>query len=142
MKWIFSLYKLTIISNTEVGWNLKIQDRFFCQEHTFNSNKFEWIFLVWWYCLKENLHLLWYVFFNTGIYSAEAMKNYKSLEAYRFFISGWVGTVTFLQTVSLHYIFKANVKPSFRVNNTPHHPWVAVNEDGQVLAGHCDCMAG
>ncbi|KAL3888060.1 hypothetical protein ACJMK2_000442 [Sinanodonta woodiana] len=60
-----------------------------------------------------------------GVYTRETMKNYKSLEAHNFLLSGW-----------------ADVKPSWRVTEEPHHPWVAVTNEGRVIAAHCDCMAG
>ncbi|XP_077868344.1 uncharacterized protein LOC100366870 [Saccoglossus kowalevskii] len=46
------------------------------------------------------------------VYSSAAMENFKSLEAYKFFVSGWVQTIYHLQTTSDNLIFKADVKPS------------------------------
>ncbi|CAM1297977.1 Uncharacterised protein g1989 [Pycnogonum litorale] len=72
------------------------------------------------------------------------MKNWKSLEAYQHL--DWVGTVLMLKCFMVKTkaaIFKADVRPSQRVNETPHHPWVAVDENETiVIAAHCDCMAG
>ena len=76
-----------------------------------------------------------------GVFSGEAMDNFRSLEAYKFFVSGWVQTV-FHMRLSGNIVFKADVKPSYRVNDEPHHPWVALKTSGQVIAAHCDCMAG
>ena len=72
------------------------------------------------------------------------MKNYKSLDATRFFLSGWVQTVFCIQPEGLSDIFilKADVKPSYKVNDPPHCPWVAAQKDGGVVAAHCDCKAG
>ena len=71
------------------------------------------------------------------------MKNYRSLEAYNFFVSGFVGTIVHMSTdLSGVLVFRADCKPSFRVTADPHHPWVSIRADGQVIAGHCDCMAG
>ena len=78
----------------------------------------------------------------TGVYSKEAMQNYKSLEAYKFFISGWVQTVVHIKLPSGDFLFRADVRPSYRVNDDPHHPWVAISRSSMVLAGHCDCKAG
>ena len=39
-------------------------------------------------------------------------------------------------------MFKADVKPSMRVNDVAHLSWIAVRGNGVVLAGHCDCLAG
>ena len=69
------------------------------------------------------------------------MENYRSLEAYKFFVSGWVQTV-YHRTANGIFIAKADVKPSYRVNEEPHHPWVALKKQGPVVAAHCDCMAG
>jgi len=77
-----------------------------------------------------------------GVFTQEKMKNFRSLEAYNFFRSGWVQTVFHCTTDTGNYIFKADVRPSWRVTETPHHPWVAVTGDGTIIAGHCDCMAG
>ena len=71
------------------------------------------------------------------------MRSYKALASYKLLESGWVLTV--LHTRQPHSdvtIFKADVVPSFRVNDTPHHPWAGVNQVGDVVAAHCDCKAG
>lgn len=70
------------------------------------------------------------------------MKNYKSLEAHNFFRSGWVETIHFHRIDNRIMLLKANVKPSQRLGESPHSPWIAVDDTGSVLAGHCDCMAG
>jgi len=78
-----------------------------------------------------------------GIYTASKMKNYRSLEAHTFFTDGWVQTVHhFKPERSESTIFKTQVKPSYRVTEKPHNTWVAVKSDGNILAAHCDCMAG
>ena len=76
-----------------------------------------------------------------GVFTREAMKNRRSLEAYQLFQSGWVGTVFILQC-NKNTVFKANVKPSQRVNAEPHHPWAAADKDGNIICAHCNCMAG
>ena len=70
------------------------------------------------------------------------MENYKSLEAYKYFSSGWVETIFHLETDKKCILMKADVKPSYRVTDESHHPWVAVNKNGVVIVAHCDCMAG
>ena len=69
------------------------------------------------------------------------MENYKSLEAYKFYLDGWVQTVKFIKEKGM-VLLKADVRPSYRTTSKPHKPWVAVAYSGNVLAGHCDCMAG
>jgi hypothetical protein len=71
------------------------------------------------------------------------MKNYKSLEAHNFFISGWVQTVFHIKIKGTsNLLMKANVKPSFRVNEDPHQSWVAISKEGDIVSPHCDCKAG
>lgn len=69
------------------------------------------------------------------------MENYRSLEAHVVFVSGWVQTVYHLKSRSGIMVLKADVKPSYRVTEEPHHPWVALKK-GWTSAAHCDCMAG
>ena len=71
------------------------------------------------------------------------MKNYKSLEAHNFFLSGWVHTVVHMKIdQSDNILLKAHVRPSKGANYQPHHPCVTLSTEVTVLVGHCDCMAG
>ena len=73
----------------------------------------------------------------------EAMANYKSLASYKLLQSGWVQTVHHhVQANGSCTVLKADVTPSFKVNDKPHHPWVALSKDGTVITAHCDCKAG
>ena len=79
----------------------------------------------------------------SGVFTRESMKNYKSLDAHIFFKSGWVHTIySYKPNTSTVTVLKANVVPSWRVNDEPHHPWVAVTKDGTISSAHCDCKAG
>jgi len=69
------------------------------------------------------------------------MENFRALDAHKFFIDGFVQTVLHKET-NKGVILKADVRPSFRVTEQPHHPWVALEKSGTVITGHCDCMAG
>ena len=82
------------------------------------------------------------ILFISGVYTHEAMKNYRSLEAHRYFTAGFVGAVRHHITEHESIVFRADVRPSQRANDPSHQPWVATNKDGEVLAGHCTCMAG
>ena len=83
-----------------------------------------------------------FTYWCTGAFSKEKMKNYRSLEAYNFFLSGWVHDVVHITTLTSNFIFRARVGRSQRVTEKPHTAWVAVDKDGVVLAAHCTCMAG
>ena len=72
----------------------------------------------------------------------ESMENYRSLDAHVFFLSGWVQTIEHTASNSGLLVFKADVKPSYRVTDDPHHPWLVLKSTGQVVAAHCDCTAG
>lgn len=71
------------------------------------------------------------------------MSNYKSLEARMYFHAGWVQTVfSYMLPGNQRCILRADVKPSQRMNDEPHRPWVALTKDGNIIAAHCNCMAG
>ena len=71
------------------------------------------------------------------------MKSRKSLEAHNQFRNGWVQTVFHIEAPQNLVIFKANVTPSQRLNESPHTPWVAISRgDEAIIAAHCTCMAG
>ncbi|XP_003730120.1 uncharacterized protein LOC115928222 [Strongylocentrotus purpuratus] len=83
-----------------------------------------------------------YLVESHGPFSHATMKNYRSLEAHQQFQSGWVQTVYHQVTSKGFIIFSAAVKPSQRLNDAAHSPWVATDNTGQVVAAHCTCMAG
>ena len=76
------------------------------------------------------------------VFSNEAMENYKSLEAYKVFVSGWVQTVKHMVLPTGVVILKAEVRPSYKTRNQPHQPGVAINKRVSIVIGHCICMAG
>ena len=94
-------------------------------------------------------------FINTpGIYTKEALKAFKSLEGYDYFVSGHVQEV-FLYEISPDSpvaLLKGRVKPSQGLNDDPHKPtqnddphkpWILVDRhSGYIIAAHCTCKAG
>ena len=70
------------------------------------------------------------------------MENYKSLEAYKFFQDGWVQTVMHMKIEGDVLLMRSDVRPSYRTTSEPHKSWITVKSNGNVLAGHCNCMAG
>ena len=69
------------------------------------------------------------------------MENYKSLLAYRYFVDGWVQPIVHFKIGNV-IIMKAEVTPSYQVNNETHNPWIALKDTGSVITGHCTCLAG
>ena len=70
------------------------------------------------------------------------MDNYKSLEAFKFYQGGWVQIVMYMKIEGEVFLMRRDVRPSYRTTSEPHKPWVAVKSNGNVLAGHCNCMEG
>jgi len=51
---------------------------------------------------------------QAGVYTREKIENYKSLDAQVFFRSGWVKALYHHRTQKSNFIFKCDVRPSFR----------------------------
>lgn len=83
-------------------------------------------------------------FVNTpGPYTRDTMQAYRSLDAYVYYIDGWVQTCFLKNTKNGYSIIKAKVNRSQAVTQDPHRAWVAVRKkDKLVEFGHCTCMAG
>ncbi|XP_038063172.1 uncharacterized protein LOC119733881, partial [Patiria miniata] len=81
-------------------------------------------------------------------YTGEAMKAYKSLDGYKYFIAGkvnhllvWHQPMKRDPTTSV-FVILSKVHHSQRLNDPPVKVWVAIQEDGVVITAHCTCMAG
>ncbi|XP_048023246.1 uncharacterized protein LOC125253351 isoform X1 [Megalobrama amblycephala] len=70
------------------------------------------------------------------------MKAYKSLEAYNFFVNGWVHNLGVKRLHDDHRLIFAGVNHSQRSSETPLKTWIIAKEAGEVIAAHCNCMAG
>ena len=70
------------------------------------------------------------------------MANYKSLEAYKMYESGWVQTIYHLVTQTGVTVLMAKCTPSYRVNNDVYTPWVAISPGGYILGAFDTCKAG
>ena len=80
-------------------------------------------------------------FFLRVIQSRSHRKNFKSLDAYNYFISGWVQEIKHVKLPGV-VVLKCGVRPSYHTTEEPHHSWVALKTNGSVIVGHCFCMAG
>ena len=85
-----------------------------------------------------------YLLQTPGKYTREKLKAYKSLEAYNYFVSDWVGTYYYHKITDSEFcVIKAAVRPSQRLSEKPHRPWVGLRQkDGSICVAHCTCMAG
>lgn len=69
------------------------------------------------------------------------MEKYKSLEAFKFYIAGWVQEIKHMKVNDVILVI-ADVRPSYKTTNKPHSAWVVLKNSGSVVYGHCKCMAG
>lgn len=78
---------------------------------------------------------------TSSFITAEEIRNYKSLEAYKYFLDGWVIDTSWKFFGDV-FLLIGRVKHSYALNDAPLRPWVAVTKSGRVEHGHCTCMAG
>ena len=86
-----------------------------------------------------------YLINTPGPFTGEALKSYKSLEAYNYFVSGHVRSVKqhVVNDSSPVTFVKAEVLPGQRVTEAPHKAWICLKKkEGYVSCAHCTCMAG
>ena len=94
-----------------------------------------------WQCLLENSDIVVYLLQTPWKYTQEKLKANKSLEVYNYFVSDWVGTCYYHKINSEFCVIKAAVRPSQRLSEKPHRPWVGLRQkDGSICATHCTCM--
>lgn len=82
-----------------------------------------------------------YLVCSQSVYTLDQLKAYKSLQAYNYFISGFVQDLGHT-VINGKSVFLAKIKHSQRMNETPLLPWLIAETDGSVISAHCTCMAG
>ena len=84
-----------------------------------------------------------YLLYTTSFATLEEVKNYKSLQSYKYFTSGWVLEVKWKKYSNEGVVLIiGKVRHSYAASKTPLQPWVLVRCSGAVLVAHCTCMAG
>ncbi|XP_078658592.1 uncharacterized protein LOC144903975 [Branchiostoma floridae x Branchiostoma belcheri] len=83
-----------------------------------------------------------YLVLSTSWAMNQQMKAYKSMEAYNFFVSGWVDTLHMKTVDPDKILVTARVKHSQKATATPLKPWFVAEKNGNVILAHCNCMAG
>ena len=82
-----------------------------------------------------------YLVYNQSAYTLAELKAYKSLDAYNYFVSGFVQEIGH-KIINGRSVFLGKVKHSQRMSDPSLQPWLIVANDGSVSSGHCTCMAG
>ncbi|KAJ8964110.1 hypothetical protein NQ317_010891 [Molorchus minor] len=88
-----------------------------------------------------NMDIVSYLVLTHSFYTKDQMKAFKSLEAYKYFNSGFVLKVG-SKVINTFYVLVGKVKHSQRFNDKPLEVWCIVAKDGAVVTAHCTCMAG
>ena len=86
-----------------------------------------------------------YLILTVSLYTGEEMRAYKSLDGFNLLVNGWLNNIAVVATGSArqrNYLFLSAIKHSQSLSLVPLKVWVATKENGQVLCGHCTCMAG
>ncbi len=74
------------------------------------------------------------------VYTREAVKAYRSLDAYNYFVSGNVGSICSYNVDDVYLVF-GEVGASQTLSKT-YCAWFVAKVTGEVISGHCTCMAG
>ena len=99
------------------------------------------------YCIFSYPDIIVYLLYTTSFVTLEEIRNYKSLQSYKYFTSGWVIDVKWKKindgmpwsTASTLIIGK--VRHSYS-SKEPLKLWIMIKSSGSVVCGHCTCMAG
>ncbi|XP_060075798.1 uncharacterized protein LOC132555467 [Ylistrum balloti] len=83
-----------------------------------------------------------YLVNTQSAYTLDNLKAYKSLESYNYFVSGWVRDLGSVKMDNDLRLISARVRHSQCMNDSPLHPWLMAENNGKVMAAHCNCMAG
>ena len=87
-------------------------------------------------------HVFCYLINYPSIYTHTGLKAYKSLESYKYVLSGLVYDVK-IKTINKNYLVVGRVRHGqSMVTKTPLYSWLGIQEDFDILNGHCTCMAG
>ena len=69
------------------------------------------------------------------------MKNYRSLQSYKYFTAGWVVEHKWKLFTDCCLVV-GRVNHSYTLSSPALQPWAIIRSSGAVACGHCTCMAG
>ena len=82
-----------------------------------------------------------YLLYTTSFVTLEEVKNYKSLQSYKYFTAGWVVEHKWELFPDCCLVI-GKVNHSYAISASPLQTWIIVNTSGAIACGHCTCMAG
>lgn len=85
-----------------------------------------------------------YLINTPGPCTGEALRAYRSLEAYNYFVCHHVQNIKqhdLSETSPVAFVADV-VAPGQRIKEEKHKPWVCVSRNGYIVATHCTCAAG
>ena len=78
-----------------------------------------------------------------SIYTKKSLKAYKSLESYKYVLSWLVFDIQVKRINNGNNLIRAKIRHGQTMfTKTPNKAWICVKGDGEILYGHCSCMAG
>ena len=78
-----------------------------------------------------------------SIYTKRSLKAYKSLESCKYVLSGLAFDIRVKRINNGNYLIRAKIRHGQSVfTKTPINAWICVTADGEILYGHCSCVAG
>jgi hypothetical protein len=84
-----------------------------------------------------------YLLHTTSFATLDEVKNYKSLQSFKYFSSGWVLDVGWKRYDDQEVVLvTGRVRHSYAASKAPLRPWIIIGFNGVVQVAHCTCMAG
>lgn len=76
-------------------------------------------------------------------FSSSSLKAYKSLEAYKYVVSGLVFNVKVKSIADKNFLVAGRVRHGqSQFTKTPNYAWLGIEKEGEIMNAHCTCMAG
>lgn len=75
-------------------------------------------------------------------FTKQSLKSYKSLESYKYVLSGLVFNVQ-VTLVNEKFLVVGRVRHGQSMfTKTPNHAWIGLHKTAEIINAHCSCMAG
>ncbi|XP_035234666.1 uncharacterized protein LOC118206288 [Anguilla anguilla] len=88
----------------------------------------------------SQVHIFEYLVERECVYTREAFKAYRSLDAYNYFNSGKVKSILTHKNGNTRVVY-GEIEAGQALSKR-YSAWIVATKSGEVLCGHCTCMAG